>query len=163
MLLTVLPLAVVTLSMSAARVADLLAIRHDVAGFRDSAFRSIYAERYARNLHSLLKVSFDHLAGRGEGFEAVASAHASVIDTLEQLRSFVHERPSDDATVSELTVTTLAEWEKTQEQVDIYLRRAVAFAQMGDAARARRLEELVRVAARAGVGRRRQHIPGFGR
>jgi diguanylate cyclase (GGDEF)-like protein len=139
MLAIVLPLAVVTFSISAARVADHLAIRRDVAGLRDSAFRSIYAERYARNLHSLLKVSFDHLAGRGEGFEAVASARARMVNTLERLRPFVHEGPSDDATISELTMTTLAEWEKTQEQVDIYLRRAIAFAQKGEAARARHL------------------------
>ncbi|MBW2421019.1 MAG: EAL domain-containing protein [Deltaproteobacteria bacterium] len=139
MLAIVLPLAVVTLSVSAARVADLLAIRQDVAGFRDSAFRSIYAERYVRNLHVLVRASFDHLVGEGEGFEAVASAHANMADTLGRLRLFVHEAPSDDATVSELTLSTLTEWQKTQEQVDLYLQRAVAFAEDGDPGRARRL------------------------
>ncbi len=77
MLAIVLPLAAVTLAMSAARIADFVAIRQDIAGLRDSAFRSIYVERYAHNLHSLLKASFDHLGGRDEGFEAVASARAT--------------------------------------------------------------------------------------
>ena len=139
MLAIVLPLAVVTLSMSTAYVADLLAIRSDVAGFRDSAFRSIYTERYARYLNSLLKESSDHLAGGGEGLEAIASARANVIDTLERLRPFVHEGPSDDATASELTLTTLAEWEETHEQIDIHLERAVSFGRKGELERARRL------------------------
>lgn len=139
MLAIVLPLAVAALSMSAARVADIVALRHDIAGFRDSVFRSIYAERYARHLQALLKVSFDHFAGGSEGLEAVASARARLVDTLERLRPFVHEESSDDPTVSGLTRTTLAHWEKTQIQVDIYLGRAVAFAEKGEAARARRL------------------------
>ena len=46
LLAVVLPLAVFTLSMSIALVADLVTIRQDIAALRDSAFRLIYAERY---------------------------------------------------------------------------------------------------------------------
>jgi diguanylate cyclase (GGDEF)-like protein len=137
MLAVVLPLTVATLSLSAARLADLVAIRQDIAEFRDSAFRAIYAARYARYMQGLLEVSYNHLAGRREALEAVTSARARTVDTLERLRLFVHEGPSDGTSVSKLTVTTLNEWEKTQEQVDIYLGRAVTLAQKGDAAQAR--------------------------
>lgn len=139
LLAIVLPLTVTTLAMSAARIADLVTARQDISAFRDSAFRSIYAERYARYLQDLLKVSFDHLAGRGEGLDAIASARARAVDTLERLRPFVHEAPAGAGVVSELTTSTLDEWEQTQEQIDIHLGRAVALAQRGEAGRARHL------------------------
>jgi diguanylate cyclase (GGDEF)-like protein len=139
MMAIVLPLTVVTIALSAAQIADLVSVRQDIATFRDSAFRSIYAERYVRHLHLLLKASSDHLAGRGDESEAIDSARANMVDALERLRPFVHESPRDDTTVSELTLATLAEWAKTQEQVDLTLGRAAAFAQKGDVARARRL------------------------
>ena len=60
LLAIVLPLAAATLALSAARITDHVANRQDIAGFRDSAFRSIYAERYARHLHVLLKASPRH-------------------------------------------------------------------------------------------------------
>ena len=139
MLAIVLPLTIAILAMSAAQIADLVAVRKDIEGFRDSAFRSIYAERYASSVQVLLKVSVDQFAAGGEGLEAIGSAHARTADALERLRPLVHEGASADGIVSGLTVTTLGEWERTQEQIDIYIARAADLARKGKIAQARRL------------------------
>ena len=139
MLAIVLPLTIAILAMSAAQIADLVAVRKDIEGFRDSAFRSIYSERYASSVQVLLKVSVDQFAAGGEGLEAIGSAHARTADALERLRPLVHEGASADGIVSGLTVTTLGEWERTQEQIDIYIARAADLARKGKIAQARRL------------------------
>jgi diguanylate cyclase (GGDEF)-like protein len=138
LLAIVLPLTLTTLVLSAVRIADLLTVRDDIAAFRDSAFRSIYAERYARYLQELLKVSFGYLAGTGDGLHEVAAARDRAFETLESLRPFVHARAAD-AGIPELTSDTLDGWQQTQEQVDIYIGRAVSLARSGEGVRARRL------------------------
>jgi len=139
LLVIVLPLTLATLSLSASRISDLIVHQDDIAELRASAFRSIYAERYARYLQMLLKESYDHLAGRRDRLENVAAARTGMVATLERLRPLAYRGAEDDPTASELTTTTLNEWAKVQEQVDIYLERAVALAQNGEAARARSL------------------------
>jgi hypothetical protein len=124
LLAIVLPLTIATLSMSAARVADLVTMREDIAGLRDSAFRSIYSERYTRYLQALLKESFDHLIGLNGGVASVAAARAGMSDTLERMAPFVRARPADANQVSELTADTLRDWDQTQEQID---RRVATF------------------------------------
>jgi len=139
LLAVVLPLTLATLAMSAARVADLVTMREDIAGLRDSAFRSIYSERYTRHLQALLKESFDQLVGLNGGVESVDAARAGMSDTLERMAPFVRARPTDANQVSELTADTLRDWDQTREQIDIHLDRATSLAAAGDFARARRL------------------------
>ncbi len=139
LLAILLPLTLATVSMSAARIADLITLQRDIEGLRSSAFRSIYAERYARYLQALLKESFDHVVGRRGGPEALTAARAGIADTFERLRPFVQSERGNRAFVSTLTARTLDNWEQTQAQIDLHIERAIAAGKKSDHARARRL------------------------
>jgi len=136
LLAVVMPLTIGTVTLATVQVADLVAARREIAELRDSAFRLLLVERYARSIQVLLQVSHGQLEARGEGLEIIASAHSRTVETLERLDPFVNDSLDPEAG---LTRETLHEWESTQEQLDQYIEQAANLVRRGERVRARRL------------------------
>ncbi|MGI9591458.1 MAG: hypothetical protein ACR2P8_08820, partial [Myxococcota bacterium] len=139
MLAIVLPLSLVTLALSAVLVTDLIGVRQEISAFHDGVLRSVHAQRYVRQLHGLLGAATAELSEASPDDGAIDSARAELAATLDRLRPLAPERAPRGAAATILTREALAEWEQTQEQVDIYIGRALALARQGDVAQARRL------------------------
>lgn len=137
MLALMLPLAVATLGLGVAVSADLLAIREEVTILRAAAYRSIEAERFARQLQVLLKESFDYVSDTSTSILEIESARAEAAASLARLKPHLDPGPREPG--HSLTIESLREWEDTRQQVDLHLERAFRLARGGHNDDARRI------------------------